>query len=166
MQRGDNMHEIKKGDIVSRNSYGNDIIFSVVRIMKNETRIALLKGIDVRIEADALLTDLQIVSREEQIKREKELEQRILTMIEKEKKSKDNRRKEIIHTGRILHLDGDRKYSEKSKMYYRKMGLNAVVRNVPEYKQSQVINKLLMIYNPDILVITGHDRNDKKWNKI
>lgn len=160
------MHEIKKGDIVSRNSYGNDIIFSVVRIMKNETRIALLKGIDVRIEADALLTDLQIVSREEQIKREKELEQRILTMIEKEKKSKDNRRKEIIHTGRILHLDGDRKYSEKSKMYYRKMGLNAVVRNVPEYKQSQVINKLLMIYNPDILVITGHDRNDKKWNKI
>lgn len=160
------MHEIKKGDIVSRNSYGNDIIFSVVRIMKNETRIALLKGIDVRIEADALLTDLQIVSREEQIKREKELEQRILTMIEKEKKSKDNRRKEIIHTGRILHLDGDRKYSEKSKMYYRKMGLNAVVRNVPEYKQFQVINKLLMIYNPDILVITGHDRNDKKWNKI
>ena len=157
MQRGDNMHEIKKGDIVSRNSYGNDIIFSVVRIMKNETRIALLKGIDVRIEADAPLTDLQIVSREEQIKREKELEQRILTMIEKEKKSKDNRRKEIIHTGRILHLDGDRKYSEKSKMYYRKMGLNAVVRNVPEYKQSLVINKLLMIYNPDILVITGHD---------
>ena len=115
------MHEIKKGDIVSRNSYGNDIIFSVVRIMKNETRIALLKGIDVRIEADAPLTDLQIVSREEQIKREKELEQRILTMIEKEKKSKDNRRKEIIHTGRILHLDGDRKYSEKSKMYYRKI---------------------------------------------
>ena len=166
MQRGDNMHEIKKGDIVSRNSYGNDIIFSVVRIMKNETRIALLKGIDVRIEADAPLTDLQIVSREEQIKREKELEQRILTMIEKEKKSKDNRRKEIIHTGRILHLDGDRKYSEKSKMYYRKMGLNAVVRNTPEYKQSQVINKLLMIYNQDILVITGHDRNDKKWNKI
>ena len=166
MQIGDNMHEIKKGDIVSRNSYGNDIIFSVVRIMKNETRIALLKGIDVRIEADAPLTDLQIVSREEQIKREKELEQRILTMIEKEKKSKDNRRKEIIHTGRILHLDGDRKYSEKSKMYYRKMGLNAVVRNIPEYKQSQVINKLLMIYNPDILVITGHDRNDKKWNKI
>ena len=160
------MHEIKKGDIVSRNSYGNDIIFSVVRIMKNETRIALLKGIDVRIEAYATLTDLQIVSREEQIKREKELEQRILTMIEKEKKSKDNRRKEIIHTGRILHLDGDRKYSEKSKMYYRKMGLNAVVRNIPEYKQSQVINKLLMIYNPDILVITGHDRNDKKWTKI
>ena len=44
MQRGDNMHEIKKGDIVSRNSYGNDIIFSVVRIMKNETRIALYNG--------------------------------------------------------------------------------------------------------------------------
>lgn len=67
---------------------------------------------------------------------------------------------------KLISADGDRKYSEKSKMYYRKMGLNAVVRNVPEYKQSLVINKLLMIYNPDILVITGHDRNDKKWNKI
>ena len=28
------MREIKKGDIVSRHSYGNDIIFSVKRIIK------------------------------------------------------------------------------------------------------------------------------------
>ena len=149
------MHEIKKGDIVSRNSYGNDIIFSVVRIMKNETRIALLKGIDVRIEADAPLTDLQIVSREEQIKREKEFEKRIINKIQKEKIIEHNsRRKEIIHTGRILHLDGDKRYSAKSIMYYKKMGLNAIVRNIPEYKQPKVVYRLLTIYNPDIVVIT------------
>ena len=80
------MREIKKGDIVSRNSYGNDIIFSVKRTMKlaNKKEVAILKGIDVRVEADAPLEDLKIVSKEEQLKREKELEQRIIYKIERE----------------------------------------------------------------------------------
>ena len=81
------MREIKKGDIVSRNSYGNDIIFSVKRIIKlaNKREIAILKGIDVRVEADAPLNDLKILSKEEQLKREKELEERILYKIERER---------------------------------------------------------------------------------
>ena len=67
------MREIKKGDIVSRNSYGNDIMFYVKRIMKltNKQEVAILKGIDVRVEADAPLEDLKLVSEEEQAKREK-----------------------------------------------------------------------------------------------
>ena len=53
------MREIKKGDIVSRNSYKNDIMFEVKRILKlvNEKKIAILKGIDVRVEADAPIED-------------------------------------------------------------------------------------------------------------
>ena len=47
-------------------------------------------------------------------------------------------------------------------MYYRKMGLRAVVRNVPEYRQSDVVNTLIDRYNPDILVVTGHDGMLKK----
>ena len=39
-------------------------------------------------------------------------------------------------------------------MYYKKMGLNAIVRNIPEYKQPKVVYRLLTIYNPDIVVIT------------
>ena len=63
--RGDNMREIKKGDIVSRISYKNDIMFEVKRILKlvNEKKIAILKGIDVRVEADAPVEDLQIISK-------------------------------------------------------------------------------------------------------
>ena len=74
------MREIKKGDIVSRHSYGHDIIFSVKRILKlnNKKEVAILKGIDVRVEADAPLEDLKAVSKEELIKREKELEERII----------------------------------------------------------------------------------------
>lgn len=148
------MREIKKGDIVSRNSYGNDIIFSVKRVIKlsDKRKIALLKGIDVRIEADAPIEDLQIVSKEEQKRREEDLEVRIINKIKRE--HRESRRKEIIYTGRILHLDGDRKYSEKSAMYYKKIGLNATVKSIPENKQPKVVYRLLQIYNPDILVIT------------
>ena len=150
------MEEIKKGDAVTRNSYGNDIIFLVKRIIKlaNKKQIAILKGIDVRVEADAPIEDLKMVSKEEKIKREKELEEKILYKIKKEIVGKENRRKEVVYTGRILHLDGDKRYSEKSIMYYKKMGLNAIVRNIPENKQSKVVYRLLQIYNPDILVIT------------
>ena len=73
------MQEIKRGDIVSRNSYSHDIIFSVKKVIKlaNKKQIAILKGIDVRVEADAPVEDLKIVSKEEQKKREKELEERL-----------------------------------------------------------------------------------------
>ena len=71
--------------------------------------------------------------------------------------SNDKRISQRFITGKILHLDGDRKYSEKSYQYYRKLGLDAVVKNIPEYKQSKVVYELLNKYNPDILVITGHD---------
>lgn len=150
------MREIKKGDIVSRHSYNNDIIFSVKRIIKisNKREVALLKGIDVRVEADAPLEDLKLLSKEAQKKREKELEKRIIYKIERERTYRESRRKEVVYTGRILHLDGDRKYSEKSMMYYKKMGLNATVKNIPENKQPKVVYRLLQIYNPDILVIT------------
>ena len=54
-------------------------------------------------------------------------------------------------------------------MYYKKMGLNAIVKNIPEYKQPKVVYRLLTIYNPDILVITGHDgmiKNDARYGDI
>lgn len=65
-------------------------------------------------------------------------------------------------TGKILHLDGDRRYSEKSRRHYEKMGMNAIVKNIPESKQPRMVYNLLMYYKPDILVITGHDRMIKK----
>ena len=67
-----------------------------------------------------------------------------------------------MKTGRILHLDGDKRYSEKSIKYYKKMGLDAIVKNIPENKQAIVVRQLLEKYNPDVLVITGHDAMLKK----
>lgn len=45
----------------------------------------------------------------------------------------------------------------KSVRYYREMGINAIVRNVPETRQPLVVKGLLNKYRPDILVVTGHD---------
>lgn len=106
------MEKIKKGDAVTRKSYGNDIIFLVKKIMKlaNKNQIAILKGIDVRVEADAPIEDLKTVTKEEIIKREKELEEKILFKTKSEKVDRENRRKEVVYTGRILHLDGELLY--------------------------------------------------------
>ena len=70
--------------------------------------------------------------------------------------------KENETTGKILHLDGDRYYSEKSLKYYKKMGVNAIVKNIPENRQPMMVYNLLKYYKPDILVITGHDSMIKK----
>ena len=67
-----------------------------------------------------------------------------------------------VRTGKILHLDGDKRYSQKAERIYRKMGLNAIVKNIPESKQPLMVRPLLEKYNPDILVITGHDTMIKK----
>ena len=62
-----------------------------------------------------------------------------------------------------LHsADGDRRYSEKSLRYYQKIGLRAIVKNIPEVRQPKVVYSLLKYYKPDILIITGHDGMLKK----
>lgn len=74
--------------------------------------------------------------------------------------------KTLEYTGKILHLDGDKRYSEKTLKYYKKMGLNAVVKNIAESKQPQYVIPLLSKHNPDILVITGHDSMIKNGKNL
>ena len=58
------LNKIKKGDIVGRKSYGKDIIFIVERIIQNKNdKIAILKGLVERIEADSDVNDLEIIEK-------------------------------------------------------------------------------------------------------
>ena len=50
----------------------------------------------------------------------------------------------------------------KTEKYYKKQGLNYVVKNVSEFRQPAVVRSLLNNVKPDILVITGHDGMIKK----
>ncbi len=169
------MNLIKKGDIVARKSYEKDILFLVKNIIHTPSKkIAILKGLVDRIEVDSDIEDLEIVDKQTVNKKIETFHSKMDSKITetKEKRNTDeykigilsqnSRNKEKIITGKILHLDGDRKYSQKSYYYYKKLGLNAIVKNIPEYRQPRVIYRLLQKYNPDILVITGHDGMIKK----
>lgn len=46
------------------------------------------------------------------------------------------------------------------------MGLTAIVKNIPESRQVVMANDLITRYKPDIVVVTGHDRNDKIREKL
>lgn len=65
------MSSITVGDLVSRKSHGGDILFKVVDIHKDETGVELctLKGLHLRLLADAPLLDLEKVD-SEHLKRE------------------------------------------------------------------------------------------------
>lgn len=176
------MNDIKKGNIVVRKSYGKDIIFRVINILnKPEEKIAVLNGVIERIEADSKIADLELVDKQKVKDILRKMDSKIENRIEKSKQQWEDRNyrigvvtnqtraKEKIITGKILHLDGDRKYSEKSYRYYRKLGLNAIVKYIPEYRQPRVVYQLLESYNPDILVITGHDgmiKRGMRYNDI
>lgn len=154
---------IKKGDIVARKSYNKDVAFIVDMIIKNE--IVILTGLTTRLRADANIDDLEILSKNEIEECCNKINEKIVqkTSVKPvEKNSIFTRTNKIIYTGKILHLDGDKRYSEKSNMYYKKMGLNAIVRNIPESRQANMVNTLIDRYNPDILVVTGHDAILKK----
>ena len=180
------MEKIKKGDIVGRKSYGKDILFSVKNIIDTPRgKIAILRGLIERIEADSYIEDLEKIDKkyikQEMTYFEDRLNKRLEAVTEynnrkisqikkynnKRKKLKDivtlvDRTFQKILTGKILHIDGDKKYSEKSFRYYQKLGLNVIVKNIPEYRQPRVIYSLLKVYKPDILVVTGHDGMIKK----
>ena len=159
--------KIKRGDIVTRISYGKDILFVVDRIIDipRSEKLVILKGLNIRIEADSPICDLELVNKStvnDYLKTyQNDIDKRIDLLC-----NKDNFKRQRIYTGKILHLDGDRKYAEKSIKYYNKMGLNAVVKNIDEKRQGSVIVPLLMKYNPDILIITGHDAMLKKRKQL
>lgn len=163
---------IKKGDIVGRKSYGKDVFFVVDNILKTrlDNQFALLKGLNIRVIADSPIEDLEIISKEDVINSIKSLDINLEERIKIGKNKVNNSlKRQKIYTGKILHLDGDRKYSEKSARYYNKIGLNAVVKNIAENRQAKVVVPLLNKYNPDILIITGHDamlKNGSNYNNI
>lgn len=149
------LNNIKKGDKVARKSYGKDVIFIVDMVIKDS--IAILTGITTRLKADAPVNDLEKISSKDVEKIFNSINKKIDKGTSKyriEKNSFFKRSESIIYTGKILHLDGDRRYSEKSNMYYKKMGLKAIVKNIPENRQPGLVNSLIKQHKPDILVIT------------
>lgn len=142
--------EILKGDLVTRESYEHDTVFKVLNIQNG---ICYLKGLDVRLYADAPIEDLRKVTVEED---KEDYTERIKDMVVLD-------RDEFFYLpGRILHFDGDADYLNRCLDFYDKTGLKAIGKTVPEGDLPNCIEKYLNEIRPDILIITGHDAYYKK----
>lgn len=146
----------KEGDIVTRKSHNNDIIFKILSINEN---IAFLKGVDLRIYADSFVDDLVI----------SKIEDNDDVIIENNiKEIKMDRDSYFYLPGKILHIDGDNEYLDRCMKFYKRLGIKANGMTINEKYVNKSIDSLLREYRPDILVITGHDayfnRNNDKNN--
>lgn len=84
------------GDLVTRNSYDNDLIFRIIDI---ENDIYYLKGINVRLYADSSVDDLVSYDGELDIEEEAVFQERI-------KDRTDIERDEYFYLpGKVLHID-------------------------------------------------------------
>ncbi len=141
---------LKRGDLVTRISYNHDTVFKIVNI-KND--IYYLKGIEVRLYADALEEDLQ-----EYIESDTESENA------SDEEINLDRSEYFYLPAKILHIDGDKDYLAKCLDYYKKKGVLAIGKKISEENISQNITSLIMEYKPDIIIITGHDAYYRKKN--
>ena len=158
------MIHIKINDFVVRKSHNCDVLFIVNKIIKDRygMYVAILKGITIRIIVDSFLNDLIVVKPnfiEEKLRSfDESIEDRLQIILKNNSKIIEIGKNLFNEkNGKILHLDGDTRYSQKSLKYYKKIGLNAVVKNIAESKQPTIVKEYLIRYNPDILVLTGHD---------
>lgn len=146
----------KIGDVVTRNSYNNDIVFIITDIKDN---IAYLKGIDVRLYADSDLDDLVLTTVEQDENKDRNDVAKIKDMLNLD------RNEYFYLPGKILHIDGDSDYLKRCIDFYKDMHLEAYGVNMDEENFPKEITTCLEKYNPDILVITGHDSFKKNKDK-
>lgn len=145
---GDNM--VMVGDYVTRKSYNNDIIFKVIDIRED---IFYLSGVSVRLYADSYEDDLIICEKSEN---EDDCE------IKFDDYKLLDRNEYFYLPGKVLHIDGDNEFLEKSMKFYYKNKIKAYGIFSEESKLADNIVEYLNKYNPDILVITGHDAMYRK----
>jgi spore coat assemly protein len=159
------------GDTVVRKSYGKDITFKIIDIKESaEGTIYTLKGINLRVIADAPVDDLEEVMEDSLGEKEKILNRKVNSSIKniligRIDVSKSYRSPKITvnkdltfgRPGKILHVDGDAEYLEVCLKVYKKLELDVVGKVVAEKDQPIEVPNLVKQMKPDIVVITGHD---------
>jgi len=174
------MSVIKAGDYVGRKSYGMDIVFKVKWI--DETATALLRAFEFRLMASAPLDDLVVLEPErlkEVLSRsEANMSRRTDCCLERrnplyrapapgsESGTESGGTENAVDAikdepaqfpGRVLHIDGDQEYLDYCLKHYAKLGIDVYGVHVPEPEQPKQVKKLIEQYQPDMIVMTGHD---------
>ena len=165
------------GDIVVRKSYDKDVTFKVIDIKEENGEVRyILKGINIRIIADASVDDLEKVEDDYSAEKDKILNSRVSAALKSAissrgelakhgvlrasktiKKGKGNDELVFGRPGKILHVDGDKEYMDTCLKVYKQLSLDAVGVSIPECEQPKKIVDLVKRIKPDIVVLTGHD---------
>lgn len=145
--------QIKKGDYVTRNSYGNDTVFKVINISDNTY---YLKGVEVRLYADANFEDLKL---ETDVQKNEELDSIDI------KDELLTRGDYFYLPAKVLHIDGDEDYLNRCLKFYKRNGIFAIGKKINEKNVFEQIPILLKEYKPDIVIITGHDAYLRKQSE-
>ncbi|MCZ8517539.1 sporulation peptidase YabG [Paenibacillus filicis] len=168
---------MKQGDLVTRKSYGGDIVFKIQEIRRQQ---AVLRGVELRLLADAPLPDLEFVPQLDPFQYMSpphpwwmETMKRSLTSATVPvptgsetqppsywpgaAESAKPRPAYFDMPGKVLHLDGDPAYLRKCMGLYGELRVPAEGYYVPEASMADALYRLLPQSQPDIVVITGHD---------
>ncbi|OPJ63383.1 sporulation peptidase YabG [Clostridium oryzae] len=168
---------MKIGDTVVRKSYGMDIAFKIIDVKPKENGDEfIIKGLNLRLIADAPEEDLEIVSdhcnTNKDIVFNKKIDKAIKKILasrndmfrgDSDRSSKHHKNnfetKELTfgRPGRILHIDGDEEYLDACLTVYKQLGLDAVGKVIEESRQPLIVVDLVKDVKPDIIVLTGHD---------
>ena len=143
--------DFREGDFVTRISHNHDIVFKIVSI---EGSVAFLKGVDLRLYADSSLSDL--VKASVPVDSDQQILEKNLRELQMD------RSQYFYLPGKILHIDGDSDYLNRCMKFYQEMSVKANGLTISEIEMPYKIYDLLQEFQPDIVVITGHDAYLKK----
>jgi|SRR5690554_997794 len=140
---------MKIGDCVVLKNDVHKILYEIINIADDYVTIA---GINYRIVKIVEKKDLKKASSYD-IKNENDKTQKYYYNLLNQKIR--NEKKYIL--GKILHVDGDKKYLEKCLELYLQLGIFAYGVKIDEEKMANKIDRVLEQISPDIIVLTGHD---------
>lgn len=137
------------GDLVTRKSHNNDVIFTITSITSS---IAILKGVDIRLIADSNIDDLvKLESPSGSLREDNLITNNLLKDI------KLDRDLYFYLPGKVLHIDSDKDYLKRCIKFYKDMKVEAYGEYLNEKDMPLKIKDLINKYKPSIVVITGHD---------
>lgn len=163
------MQSLKIGDVVIRKSYNGDIIFRIEQLVAVAPgkMVAVLKGINMRLLADAPVEDLILFEQgnlQTQLKSISENEKAFLReLLLRRNTGKKNYRTIPSQAdyfdvpGKVLHVDGDNGYLQKCLEAYNKLNIPVNGYWIAENDMPTKVAEYVLLHQPDIVVITGHD---------
>jgi spore coat assemly protein len=136
----------KVGDIVGRKSYGVDVHFRITAI-DEQTQLADLKGIDVRLYADSPLEDLVMIDDDTRGDKEKSEEEKTYNSL-RELRQKREFGEYFELPGRVLHMDGDSTYLKKCMSIYKELNIPAFGIHLPEVEMPLRVEEWVTVTGP------------------